>query len=69
MHYRLENGKEEIKTCAQCGTDIDVKRSGYLMVGDNYLQVNYFDEQDGSDNVFCSESCLCEALSVMTKYE
>ena len=27
--------------------------------------MKYFDEEDESDNVFCSKDCLCEALSVM----
>lgn len=69
MHLGLENGKEAIKTCANCGTEIDVKKDGYLMIGDNFLQVKYFEEQDGSDNIFCSENCICQSLSVMTKYE
>lgn len=53
------------KVCANCG--IEIKES-YYMVGDNFLQIKYFDEEDGSDNVFCSEHCLCKALSVMTVY-
>ena len=35
------------------------------MVCDNFLQMRYFDAEDESDNVFCSQDCLCEALSVM----
>lgn len=50
------------KCCAECGKEIT---DSYLMVGDNFLQVKYFEEQDGSDNCFCSKSCLCEALSVI----
>lgn len=50
--------------CAECGKEIE---ESYYMVGDNYLQVKYFEELDGSDNVFCSQNCLCEALSVISK--
>jgi len=32
-------------------------------LGDNYLQANFFDEQDGSDNIFCDSGCLAGALS------
>lgn len=52
-----------MKLCAQCGSIIEPGEF-YYWVGDNYLQVNYFDEQDGSDNVFCSEDCLLRSLSV-----
>lgn len=46
--------------CAKCKKEIE---KSYLMVGDNYLQVKYFDSDE--DNVFCSKECLCEYLSVM----
>lgn len=48
--------------CAECNQEI---KGCYYRVGDNFLQVNYFDEQDGSDNVFCSRKCVCDALSVV----
>ena len=48
--------------CTHCKCDI---KDNYFMVGDNYLQVKYFEELDGSDNIFCSKDCLCESLSVM----
>jgi len=51
-----------MKVCANCGQIIEER---FYMVGDNYLQVKYFDEEDGSDNVFCSRDCLCEALTVL----
>ncbi len=35
------------------------------MVGDNYLQANFFEEQDGSDNIFCDTGCMGISLSVM----
>lgn len=53
------------KYCATCGSEIE---QSYFMVGDNYLQAKYFEEQDGSDNIFCSQECLCESLSVMEVY-
>ena len=46
--------------CANCGKEIE---ESYLMVGDNYLQVKYFDSEE--DNVFCGQDCLCKYLSVM----
>jgi len=47
--------------CATCGCPITYD---YYRILDNYLQVKYFDYEDGSDNVFCSEACICKALSV-----
>ncbi len=51
--------KESVK-CAYCGNEI---HDEYVMVGDNYLQAKYFEEQDGSDNIFCDSGCLAAALS------
>lgn len=50
------------KICAQCQKEI-AEGEDYFMVGDNYLQVNYFENNEL--NVFCSESCLMESLSVI----
>lgn len=47
--------------CANCRKSIEKE---YYRCLDNFLQVKYFDEQDGSDNIFCSQECFCEALSV-----
>ena len=47
--------------CIECGREIEKE---YLTVLDNFLQVKYFEEIDGSDNIFCSEECLMKALSV-----
>ena len=49
--------------CNQCGKPIEDE---FLMIGDNFLQVNFFDEADGSDNVFCSQECICGHLSVIS---
>ncbi len=39
----------------------------YLKVGDNFLQVKYFENDD--ENIFCSEECLLRSLSVLTVFE
>lgn len=54
--------KKKTLYCANCGKEIEDE---YVMVGDNYLQVNYFDEYDGSDNIFCNTGCMASSLSVM----
>lgn len=48
------------KICANCGKEIE---GNYLKVGDNYLQVKYFDTDE--ENCFCCSECLLEALSVL----
>jgi predicted nucleic acid-binding Zn ribbon protein len=53
-----------MKKCAVCGMEIPVGQT-YLKVCDNFLQVKFFEEEDESDNVFCSDECLKTALSVM----
>ncbi len=49
-------------TCANCGKEIPAGEP-YFIVGDNYLQMKYFDSTE--DNIFCSHECICEALSVI----
>ena len=49
-----------IKYCAECGQELE---NDYYIVGDNYLQVKYFDDEES--NMFCSKDCLCKALSVL----
>lgn len=53
-----------MKVCAVCGGEIPTGQT-YLKVCDNFLQVRFFEEEDESDNVFCSDECLKKALSVM----
>lgn len=53
-----------MKICAVCGQEIPCGET-YFKVCDNYLQVKFFEALDGSDNVFCSNECLQEALSVI----
>jgi len=50
---------KKYKYCAECGAELE---NYFHMFKDNYLQVKYFEEQDGSDNAFCSETCACESL-------
>lgn len=50
------------KVCAQCGKEIPFG-TPYYVVGDNFLQMEYFDSD--KDNLFCSNECLCESLSVI----
>jgi hypothetical protein len=54
--------KKKVVYCAQCHNEI-TQAEEYWMVEDNFLQVKYFDEQDGSDNLFCSETCLLNHIS------
>ena len=60
--------EEVIKICARCGKEIDAEKNGFVMCRDNFLQVKYFDAEDGSDNVFCSQDCACEALMIERVY-
>ena len=45
--------------CSNCGFPIEEE---YYTVLDNYLLFKYFDGDE--DNIFCSQDCLCESLSV-----
>ena len=49
------------RSCAKCGHIIEGE---YYKCLDNFMILKYFDEQDGSDNVFCSKNCFCEAMSL-----
>ncbi len=46
--------------CANCENEI---QGEHYKIGDNFLQIKYFEEED--HNIFCSESCICRALSVL----
>ncbi|MCH4010356.1 MAG: hypothetical protein LKE77_08365 [Companilactobacillus sp.] len=52
-----------MKTCAECSQSIGFGEM-YYSIGDNFLQFNYFEREDGSDNIFCSQQCLMDSLSV-----
>lgn len=45
--------------CAECHAEI---KESYFTIRDNFLQMNFFEEQYGSDNIFCSYDCLHEAI-------
>lgn len=49
--------------CACCGKKIEDE---YMKVLDNFLLVKYFETDE--ENIFCSDECLQEALSVETFY-
>ena len=58
----IVNEDNERPVCANCQSEILDEE--YLMIRDNFLLVKYFDDPDGLDNIFCSEHCICESLSV-----
>ena len=45
------------RVCANCGCKINGE---YYKSLDNYLQVNYFDDE--GCNCFCSQECFCDSL-------
>lgn len=62
--------KEKVgRVCAQCGKEIDPVKDGFIMCRDNFMQEKYFQEMDESDNVFCSQDCACEYLSIKRVYQ
>jgi hypothetical protein len=48
-----------MKQCAYCHKEIE---KSYYSYTDNFLQLKYFDEIDGSDNIFCDTDCAGKAL-------
>ncbi|KRM18452.1 hypothetical protein FD31_GL000999 [Companilactobacillus nantensis DSM 16982] len=63
IHFRADFKEVKKIYCAECGIEIE---DDYYTVGDDFLKTRYFEEQDGSDNIFCSEECLLTSLSVMS---
>ena len=51
--------------CAHCDAPIS---TFYYKCLDNYLQVKYFEEEDESDNVFCSIYCFADSLLLTEVY-
>jgi hypothetical protein len=45
--------------CAECGEELGERFYTYR---DNFLQREYFEWQDGSDNAFCSDWCALSSL-------
>ena len=58
----IVNEDNERPVCVNCQREILDEE--YLMIRDNFLLVKYFDDQDGLDNIFCSEHCISESLFV-----
>ena len=53
-----------IRICSLCGCTC---KDLYYKVLDNYLQVNYFD--DDKTNCFCSKACFCEFVMLESIYD
>ncbi|MFL2100073.1 hypothetical protein [Desemzia sp. FAM 23989] len=49
--------------CAHCNTEL---KEEYVTVRDNHMILNYFDFENGEDNIFCDKYCLADALSAET---
>ena len=47
--------------CAYCNKDIV---DCYSKIEDNFMVRKYFDDPDGTDNIFCDHDCICDSLSV-----
>lgn len=62
MKKYIVNEDNERPVCVNCQSEILDEE--YLMLQENFLLVNYFDDPDGLDNIFCSEHCICESLFV-----
>ncbi len=58
---------KESSTCANCGNELfdetGFTNQSYLTVRDNFMIVNFFQFEDGSDNMFCDANCLASFLS------
>lgn len=55
---------KKYKYCATCNVEL---KDEFYYFSDNYLQVKYFEELDGSDNAFCSKDCACKALMLISQ--
>ena len=49
--------------CAVCGKRIETN-DDVFMCRDNFLQAKFFEETDGTDNIFCSTECADRAMSI-----
>lgn len=57
--------KEGESVCAYCKNDLE---NEYVTIRDNHLILNYFDYENGEDNMFCDNNCLARGLFVETVY-
>ncbi|QQP71193.1 hypothetical protein JHE06_05330 [Carnobacterium sp. CS13] len=49
--------------CAQCEKVFDEE---FITVRDNHMIINFFQFENGQDNMFCDNYCLAEYLSAET---
>lgn len=47
--------------CFNCGKEIEDE---YFKCLDNFMQTQYFEYEDESDNIFCSKECFCNFLEL-----
>lgn len=57
------------RVCTQWGKEIDPIKDGFVMCRDNFIQAKYFQEMDGSNNIFCWQDCACQYLSIERMYQ
>ncbi|MDT2848776.1 hypothetical protein P7H60_06345 [Vagococcus carniphilus] len=49
------------KRCAHCDKEL---KENYFKVLENFLQVKFYTDPEGEDNMFCSEECVLKSLFV-----
>lgn len=69
MEIEKNKRRDAVRVCAQCGKEIDPIKDGFVMCRDNFIQAKYCQETDGSDNIFCSQDCACQYLSIEIVYQ
>lgn len=52
--------EKDISQCAECNKVVEYH---YTTVRDNNMIVNFFQFEDGRDNIFCDSQCLADYLS------
>lgn len=57
----LQKEELEIKKCAHCDKELHIN---YFKVLENFLQVKFYTDPEGEDNMFCSEECVLKSLFV-----
>lgn len=60
LELLLEENNQK-KYCAHCNTELE-KRC--FKVLENFLQVKFYTDPKGEDNMFCSEECILKSLFV-----
>jgi len=63
LNWNLDSEEEDKPmVCSVCHMELQ-PGDEYLRIGDNFLEVKYFDSEE--ENLFCSEECLCRSLHVI----